>query len=728
MEEICGYIERITYQNPENGYTVAQLKESGRQELTCIVGSMPDLKPGETIRCQGAWKNHLVYGRQFIVSSHRIEAPADLIGIKKYLGSGLIKGIGHKYANRIVEKFATNTLEIIDKTPERLLEVEGVGKKRVEKIRECWEEQKSIRDVMIFLQGHGVSPAYAQKVYKNYGAKSIQKVKENPFQMARDIYGIGFRTADEIAQKLGIPKDSPGRIQAGIENILSEQCDEGHVCYPFEELIKMTSEVLEIERPAIETQIESLLDERRIEVHEIVNEGKIEKFAWLRPFFIAELGIGKQISRILNEPCHLRDVDIPRAIEWVQAKLNLKLADNQRQAVAQAMEAKMQIITGGPGTGKSTITNAILSITEKLSSNIVLAAPTGRAAKRMTEITGKKASTIHSLLEFDFQTGKFKKNLTNPIECDLIIIDESSMIDTLLMYNLLKAIPSHARVIFVGDIYQLPSVGPGNVLKDLIHSHRIPVTVLNEIFRQAAGSRIIINAHKINNGTFPEISPLSNSDFYFIEAEEPEDVLRNILSLVTQRLPLKYNYDPFQEIQVLAPMKRGIVGIDNLNHELQQQLNPKGSILTWGGKRLLTGDKVMQIRNDHKKCVYNGDIGIIESIDPEEQELVILFDDRPIVYAFSDLDEITLAYAVSIHKYQGSECPCIVMPVHTTHFKLLHRNLLYTGVTRGKKLVVLVGTKKALAIAVKNDEVKRRYTGLRHALAGAFDSSLLKSI
>lgn len=728
MEEICGYIERITYQNPENGYTVAQLKEARRQELTCIVGSMPDLKPGETIRCQGVWKNHLVYGRQFIVSSHRIEAPADLIGIKKYLGSGLIKGIGHKYANRIVEKFATSTLEIIDKTPERLLEVEGMGKKRVEKIRECWEEQKSIRDVMIFLQGHGVSPAYAQKVYKNYGAKSIQKVKENPFQMARDIYGIGFRTADEIAQKLGIPKDSPGRIQAGIENMLSEQSDEGHVCFPFEELMKITSEILEIDRSAIEMQIESLLDERRIEVHEIVNEGKVEKFAWLRPFFLAELGIGKQISRILNERCHLRDIDIPKAIEWVQTKLNLKLADNQRQAVAQAMHAKMQIITGGPGTGKSTITNAILSITEKLTHRIVLAAPTGRAAKRMTEITGKKASTIHSLLEFDFQTGKFKKNLENPIECDLIIIDESSMIDTLLMNNLLKAIPSHARVIFVGDIYQLPSVGPGNVLKDIIQSHRIPVTVLNEIFRQAAGSRIITNAHKINNGTFPEISPLSNSDFYFIEAEEPEDVLRNILSLVTQRLPLKFNYNPFQEIQVLAPMKRGIVGIDNLNHELQQLLNPKGSILTWGGKRLLTGDKVMQIRNDHKKCVYNGDIGIIQSIDPEEQELVILFDDRPVVYAFSDLDEITLAYAVSIHKYQGSECPCIVMPVHTTHFKLLHRNLLYTGVTRGKKLVVLVGTKKAIAIAVKNDEVKRRYTGLRHALAGAFDSSLLKSI
>lgn len=728
MDEIFGYIERITYQNPENGYTIAQLKEPKRKDLTCIVGTMPDVKPGETIRCKGTWKQHLVYGNQFIVNLHRTEAPADVIGIKKYLGSGLIKGIGHKYSARIVDKFQTETLEIIDKTPERLLEIEGLGKKRMEKIKECWGEQKSIRDVMIFLQSHGVSPAFAQKIFKNYGTQSIQKVQENPYQMARDIHGIGFKKADAIAQNLGIPKDSTGRIDAGVEYMLSELCEEGHVCFPHEELVKVTNELLEIDPPKIELQLVSLREERRIEIEEMVHLGKIEKYVWLRPLFNAEMGIAKHISRINNSNCNLRAIDIEKALEWVQQKLQIELADNQRKAVAQAMEGKVQIITGGPGTGKSTITKAILAITEKLTGKIILAAPTGRAAKRMTEITGKKASTIHSLLEFDFQTGKFKKGPESPLDCDLIIIDEASMIDTMLMFNLLKAIPSHARVIFVGDIHQLPSVGPGNVLKDLIQSRRVPVTILNEIFRQAAGSRIITNAHRINNGVFPEISNHSSSDFYFIEAEEPEDVMRNILSLVTQRLPLKFGFDPMHDIQVLAPMRRGVIGIDNLNTQLQEQLNPNGAPLVWGGKRILTGDKVMQIRNDHNRMVYNGDIGLVSSIDPVEQEMIVKIDDRMIKYEFADLDELVLAYAVSIHKYQGSECPCIVIPVHTTHFKLLHRNLLYTGVTRGKKMVVLVGTKKAIALAVNNDEVKRRHTGLKQVLAGAFDVNVMRSL
>jgi exodeoxyribonuclease V alpha subunit len=392
--------------------------------------------------------------------------------------------------------------------------------------------------------------------------------------------------------------------------------------------------------------------------------------------------------------------------------------------VAQAMQEKVQIITGGPGTGKSTITKAILSITEKLSKKITLAAPTGRAAKRMTEITGKKASTIHSLLEYDFKNGRFKKGIDNPLECDLIIIDEASMIDTYLMYSLLKAIPDTARVIFVGDINQLPSVGPGNVLKDIIASRAVPVTALNEIFRQAAGSRIITNAHRINSGTFPDISNHSDSDFFFIEAETPEDVLKNILGLVTQRLPSKYGYSAVDDIQVLAPMRKGVVGIDNLNTLLQQQLNPGDNHLQWAGRSFLNGDKVMQIRNDHKREVYNGDIGRIASIDTVEQEVVVTFDGRDVVYSYPDLDELVLAYAVSIHKYQGSECPCVVIPVHTTHFKLLHRNLLYTGVTRGKQLVVLVGTKKAIFLAVKNDEVKRRFTGLQQALSGAFNLSI----
>lgn len=724
MEEIVGYIERITFQNPENGYTVAQLKESRRTDLTCIVGPMPSLQPGVTVRCQGQWKQHLVFGRQFVVEKFHIEAPADVVGIKKYLGSGLIKGIGPKYAGRIVEAFDVDTLNVIDQNPEKLLEIEGLGKKRVDKIKACWSEQKSIREVMIFLQSHGVSPSYAQKIFKTYGNDSIHTVKSNPYKLARDIHGIGFKSADAIAQKLGIAKNAPERIDAGIEYALSDCADEGHVCFPVTEFLRVCQDMLETGQDLIEQRLPELVNEERVEIAEMVQDGALTRFIWLKRLFVSEMGISRQIARLRKSPCHLRAIDTQRALDWVQTKLNLKLASNQMQAVVQALTEKVQIITGGPGTGKSTITKAILAITEKLTDKILLAAPTGRAAKRMSEITGKRAKTIHSLLEYDFKAGKFKKGLDSPLECDLIIIDEASMIDTSLMYSLLKAIPSHARAIFVGDINQLPSVGPGNVLKDMITSQCLPVTILNEIFRQAAGSRIITNAHRINQGTFPDIHNVSDSDFFFMDVESPDEVLTNIVALVTQRLPKKYGLDPFNDIQVLAPMKRGVIGTENLNVVLQQHLNPKDNPLFWAGKRLLPGDKVMQIRNDHKREVYNGDIGRILSIDTMDQQVVIGIDDREVIYEFSDLDDVVLAYAASVHKYQGSECPCIVMPIHTTHFKLLHRNLLYTGVTRGKRLVVLVGTKKALALAVKNDEVKRRYTGLRQALSGAFSTNI----
>lgn len=728
MDELFGYIERITFQNHETGYTVAQLKENGKKDLVCVVGNLPSVSPGETIRCQGNWKQHLVYGRQFVVESYRIERPADVLGIKKYLSSGLIKGIGPKYAGRIADKFGTETLTIIDLYPDRLLEVEGLGSKRMEMISKCWSTQKSIRDVMIFLQSHGVSPVYAQKIFKTYGDQSIKKVQENPFHLARDIHGIGFKMADAIAQKLGIAKDATGRIDAGIEYILSERCNEGHVCFPVVELLTLTQEILEVPKGSIEVRIPDLIQENRVEVGDMFFEGKMDKFIWLRPLFLAEAGICRQLARLRSAPCNLRSVDIERALEWVQTKLSIKLAANQQQAVTKSLQEKIQIITGGPGTGKSTITKAILAITEKLTDKIVLAAPTGRAAKRMTEITGKKATTIHSLLEMDFKNGKFKRGLDNPLECDLLVIDESSMIDTYLMYSLLKAIPNNARVVFVGDIHQLPSVGPGNVLKDIIASRTLSVTSLNEIFRQAAGSNIITNAHRINNGSFPDISNKQDSDFFFIDVETPENVLSNILALVTQRLPAKYGFDPFRDIQVLAPMKRGVIGIENLNTALQEQLNPRGTPLLWSGRRFLPGDKVMQTRNDHKREVYNGDIGRILSIDLTEQEVIVGMDEREIIYSFTDLDELVLAYSVSVHKYQGSECPCVIIPVHTTHFKLLHRNLLYTAVTRGKQLVILVGTKKAIALAVKNDEVKRRYTGLQQGLAGAFSLSITHPI
>lgn len=715
MEELIGYLEKITFQNPENGFTIAKLKSRKISDLVTIVGYLPTVNPGETIRCTGEWKNHLVHGRQFDVHEYKQEAPADIIGIKKYLCSGLIKGIGSTYADRIVEKFGIETLNIIDHEPDRLYEVEGIGKKRVNKIIECWTDQKSIREVMIFLQSHGVSPAYAQKVFKNYGSHSITKVKENPYNLARDIFGIGFKIADEIAQKLGIPKDSEKRIDAGIEYVLTELSGDGHVCYPVNEFLEIAKETISTEVSLIQPRLEVLQKLDRIELFELVFEGQLQQFIWTKSLFLAETGIAREIARLKRSSTHLRSIDTDKAIEWVQEQLNIKLAPQQKTAVAMACQEKVQIITGGPGTGKSTITNAILRIMQKLTSRILLAAPTGRAAKRMSEITHKEASTLHSLLEFDYKGG-FKRNRENPIECDLLIVDEASMIDTYLMYQLLKAIPSGTRVIFVGDINQLPSVGPGNVLKDMIASLFIPVTGLTEIFRQAAGSQIITNAHLINKGYFPSIENKENGDFFFLESNENEDVLRTIVGLVSHRLPKKYGFNPMRDIQVLAPMKKGIIGIENLNSILQETLNPKDNPLFRTGKKFCVGDKVMQLRNDYDREVYNGDIGLIEKISVVDQQMYVNIDGRQVIYDFADLDELALAYAVSVHKYQGSECPCIVMPVHTSHFKLLNRNLLYTGVTRGKKLVVLVGSKKALAMAVHNDEVKRRYTGLKQAL------------
>lgn len=716
MEQIYGYIERITFHNIENGYTVAQLKQPKRTELICVVGIMPGLQPGETVRCFGAWKNHLIHGRQFEVSSFRVEAPADIVGIKKYLGSGLIKGIGPKYAGRIVEKFGVDTLNVIDTAPEKLLEVAGLGAKRIEKIKSCWADQRSIREVMVFLQTYGASPAFAQKIFKAYQTQSIAKVKENPYNLARDIHGIGFKTADTIAAKMGIAKDSDTRVDAGIEYVLSQLSNDGHVCYPVQEFVVEAEKHLEVPIPHVERRLTFLNEENRIQLADLLEAGAKRPYVWIRPLYLAETGIARELRRLKEGACHLRSVDVERALVWVQEQLKIELATNQKQAVASAITGKLLIITGGPGTGKSTITNAILTITEKLTTKVVLAAPTGRAAKRMSEITGKKASTIHSLLEFNFKAGGFKRNRESPLDCDLIIVDEASMIDTFLMYHLLKAIPDHCRVIFVGDINQLPSVGPGNVLSDMIHSHTIPVTMLNQIFRQAEGSHIITNAHRINQGVFPQLYNGKSSDFFFMECQENEEVLNTIVKLVSQRIPNHYGFNPAQEIQVLSPMKRGVIGTENLNQVLQQVLNPQQDTFTRAGHRFHVGDKVMQLRNDYNREVFNGDIGLIKEIDSVDQQVLVQIDERDVIYEYSDLDDLVLAYAISVHKFQGSECPCIVMPIHTSHFMMLHRNLLYTGITRGKKLVVLVGTKKALAIAVKNNEVQKRYTSLQQVL------------
>ncbi len=708
MEEIYGFIESIVYTEPEKGFTVAGLIEPKKKELTCIVGVMPSIQPGETIRCKGGWKHHQEYGQQFEVKAFDLEAPSDLLGIKKYLESGMIKGIGPVYAERIVNTFGLDTLDIIDQTPERLAEVAGIREKRIEQIKKCWKEQHSIRNVMIFLRGHGASPSFAQKIYKTYGDASIDKVRANPFQLAKEIHGIGFKTADMIAKGIGIPHDSAARIDSGIEHSLWELSNEGHVCYPEKDLVPEVSAILEVAPEKVQQRIQAL-----VKCDELIKENER---IWVKPLFFAETGIARELARLMQGPCRIRPVLMDKAIEWVEKKLHIELAPEQKSAVSSGMQEKVLIVTGGPGTGKSTITKAILAITEKITTRILLAAPTGKAAKRISEITYKKAFTIHSLLEMDFTNGSFKRNRNNPLSCDLIIIDEASMIDTQLMNHLLRAIPADARLILIGDVDQLPSVGPGTVLKDLIRSELLPIIRLKKIFRQAAGSRIITNAHRINEGTFPDLSSASYSDFQFIEAEEPEEVLKTIVDLVKTGLAKSHRFHRFEDIQILCPMKRGIIGTENINIVLQQQLNPSHNPLHRMGRCFHIGDKVMQIRNNYEKEVFNGDVGKIVEIDFTENQLKVAFDGKVIDYDFTEMDELILAYAVSIHKFQGSECPCVIIPVHTTHFKMLYRNLLYTGLTRGKKRAIFIGTKKAIAIGIKNEEVLKRNTGLLDAL------------
>lgn len=715
MDQIHGHIERITFQNADNGYTIARLKEAGKKDLTTIVGTLTSVQVGETVRCKGFWKNDINYGFQFQVKEYEVERPSSEQGIKKYLSSGLIKGIGPAFAERIVEYYRLETLEVIDANPDTLLDIDGIGPKRVERIKKCWAEQKAIREVMIFLQGFGVSPTYAKKVFKTYGDKSIPTVQNNPYQLARDIWGIGFKTADQTARQMGFQPTADIRIDSGVEYVLSELSNEGHTCYPVDKFLEKAQELLAVEALLIDERLEAILADDRIVIESLEIDGQPIMCIWLKPFYICEKGIVKEWKRLSTTPSLLRPIASDKAILWAQEKLTIELATNQKKAVAQSVLEKIQIITGGPGTGKSTITKVILLIIQQLTKKILLAAPTGRAAKRMAEITKMEASTIHSLLEFDFGINGFRKNHDNPLDCDLLIVDEASMIDTVLMYSLLKAIPSHAKLILVGDIDQLPSVGAGNVLQDLMATKKIPVAILTDIFRQAANSKIITNAHRINAGQFPDIKTEPDADFFFIEKETPEEIVPLIANLVKKRLPKKYKLNPFDDIQVLSPMNRGIIGTRNLNLLLQKELNPSKEPLIKMGRTFHLHDKVMQLRNNYDKNVFNGDVGRIQKIDRIEQELYVDFEGEVVSYDFSDIDQLMLAYAVSVHKYQGSECPCIIMPIHTTHYMMLFRNMLYTGMTRGKRLVILTGTKKALSMAIRNNKVTQRYSGLEMA-------------
>ena len=722
LAELQGQIERITYTNKENGYTIAKLKVYGRRDLVTVVGRLMSPTPGEILKMKGEWVNHPRYGEQFKLVHYKTQIPASVYGIEKYLGSGLIKGIGPIMAKRIVKQFGKDTLDIIENSPDKLSEVDGIGKKRVGMIKRAWDEQKEIREVMLFLQTHGVSGAYAPKIFKHYGSKSIEVVRTNPYRLATDIFGIGFVTADRIAEKLGFAKDSELRAEAGILYVLNQLADEGHVYYPYEPLVKKSQEILQVDRQVIVKAFGTIALEGRILIEDL-NPNILEfqennKAVYLAKFHFSETKIATNLTSLIKAPKSIRAIDSDKGIEWVQGQLDITLAAKQIEAVCCALEDKVLVITGGPGTGKTTIINAILKIFSKLAVEIMLAAPTGRAAKRMSEATGHKAKTIHRMLEYSIQKGGFQRNDGNPLKCDLLIIDEASMIDTILMHHLLKAVPQTATFILVGDVNQLPAVGAGNVLKDIISSGVVQVVKLKEIFRQAQESSIIVNAHKINNGIIPSLksSKQGKDDFYFIEREDPTEVLGIILELTRERIPKRFGFDPIDDIQVLTPMYRGIVGAENLNLELQKALNPGEDVVSRGDRHFRLNDKVMQIRNNYDKDVFNGDIGRITWIDTENQELIITFDDREIIYDYPDLDEIVLAYAVSVHKSQGSEYPAVIVPILTQHYVLLQRNLIYTAVTRGKNLVVLVGTRKALAIGVKNDRTEKRYTYLEHRL------------
>ena len=716
LADLRGQIERITYINDENGYTIARIKVQGRRELVTVVGSIVNPTPGEILSMKGEWGNHPTYGEQFKIACCETAVPATVHGIEKYLGSGLVRGIGPVMAKRIVRRFKEETLSVIEKDIERLTAIDGIGVKRIAMIRKAWDEQKEIRAIMIFLQSHGVGPGYSARIYKHYGNDSIAVVKENPYRLAMDVFGIGFVTADRIAQKLGFAKDSRLRAEAGILYVLHELTDEGHVYYPYEPLIAKCREVLDIDRAIVVEAIDAIAADKRIVIEDLGGEPDAPqdggRAVYLAGYHAAEAQLAARLRTLIRTPQALRRIEADRAIQWIQERLAIILADRQVEAVRCMTGNKVMVITGGPGTGKTTLISAIIRICSVIGSRIMLAAPTGRAAKRMTETTGHEAKTIHRLLEYSRQKGGFQKNEDAPLDCDLLIVDETSMIDTLLMHHLLKAVPARAAFVMVGDVNQLPSVGAGNVLKDIIESRAVPVVELNEIFRQARESSIIVNAHLINEGQVPNLRSSQDKvdDFYFIEQEDPQKVMELIIALVKERIPRRFGFDPLDDIQVLTPMHRGVVGGTNLNTELQKALNPGDEGVTRMGRLFKLGDKVMQITNNYDKEVYNGDIGRILAIDAEAQEIIVSIDNREIPYGYSELDELVHAYAVSIHKSQGSEYPAVVIPILTQHYILLQRNLLYTGVTRGKKLVVIVGTKKAIAIAVRNNKTRKRYT------------------
>lgn len=714
-EHLSGSVDRVTFHSEESGFCVLRVKVKGKRELVTVIGSAASITPGEFIDCQGVWHNDKTHGLQFKANTLKVVPPTTLEGIEKYLGSGMVKGIGPHFAKVLVKAFKEQVFEVIETEPERLKTLPGIGPKRIDKITSAWAEQKAIREIMVFLQSHGVGTGRAVRIYKTYGDDSITKVSENPYRLALDIHGIGFKTADTIAQKIGIAPDSLIRAQAGVRHVLQEFSSDGHCAAYRDTLVQESSKLLQIDQPIIEQAIMA-----EIEAENLVQEEQDGKpVLFLTPLRRAEQGIATSIKRLLDGHPPWADIQADKAITWVEQKTGLQLSSSQQQAVRLALTSKVLVITGGPGVGKTTLVNSILLILRAKALNVTLCAPTGRAAKRLSESTGLEAKTIHRLLEFDPQSFGFKRNKDNPLETELLVIDESSMVDVALMNRLLSAMPDKAGLLIVGDVDQLPSVGPGSVLADIIDSDAVPTVRLTEIFRQAATSKIITNAHRINKGEQPlNAEGKELSDFYFIPGSTPEEIHAKLIQVVTERIPKRFDLDPIKDIQVLTPMNRGGLGSHSLNSELQSKLNgtaePK---ITRFGVTFSPGDKVIQTVNNYDKEVFNGDIGRILEIDPEEAVLLIEYDGREVAYEFSELDEVQLAYATSIHKSQGSEYPAVVIPLAMQHYTLLERNLIYTGVTRGKKLVIIIGQPKALAMAVKNTKATKRLTRLKERLA-----------
>jgi len=710
-----------------DSWSVVKVHVPGRSELVTAVGSLLGVQPGESLRLSGRWVQDKKYGEQIRVESYLTVQPATLVGMEKYLGSGLVRGVGKVMAARLVKHFEFSTLDVIDQDPDRLTEVEGIGPKRKARVIAAWAEQKAVKEVMLFLQSHGVSTTFAVKIYKQYKDRAIAVVRENPYQLAVDIFGIGFKTADKIAADLGISPTSPRRAEAGVLHVLGELSDEGHVFCPHDLLVERAAAVLEIETPIIETAIGSLSTLGHVVVEPLAPGQPV----YLKSLHISEQGAAEKLCTVLSVATSPITIDVDRGIQWLEEQQQIALAAQQQEAIRRAVSAKVLVITGGPGTGKTTIVNGIIRVLEKKGRRILLCAPTGRAAKRMAETTGREAKTIHRLLEFNPRGMCFDRNADRPLEADLLVVDEMSMVDIVLFYNLLKAVPPACQLVLVGDVDQLPSVGPGSVLRDLIQSGATEVVTLTEIFRQAQQSLIVVNAHRINQGQQPlglktaqdavEAEPgqpgaSSEPDFFFIEREEPETVLAMLKELVARRIPSHFRVDALEDIQVLTPMHRGLLGSLSLNAELQGLLNPEGESLVRGSRVYRVGDKVMQIRNNYELEVFNGDIGRVVKIDAADRQVQVRFDDRVVTYDTADLDELVLGYACSIHKSQGSEYPVVVLPLHTQHYIMLQRNLLYTGITRGRKLVVIVGTRRAMAIAVKNNRVEARYTRLTEHL------------